>query len=454
MKSRKYLIILTFISIISGFLIGAKISTNAQAKQEESSYKNLTLLAKVMHLLESTYVEEVDTKEIIHGGIRGMLSALDPHSVFLKPDDYKEMKESTVGKFGGLGIEVTKRDNYILVITPIEDTPAWQAGLKPLDKIIEIDGESALDMDLQVAVSKMRGKPNTKVKLKIAREGEKELLDFEITRKIIKIESVKQMMLPENFAYIRISTFNENTTKNVKQAFLTLEKESKNSLKGILIDLRNNPGGLLDQAISTADLFLEKGVIVSVVGRNKDKKLIEYAKKETTITNLPIVILVNQSSASAAEILAGALQDNNRAVIIGQKTFGKGSVQTLVELDDSSAIKYTIARYYTPNDYSIQAKGIEPNIEVLPVDPKVLEDEKVIKKTYDQYGEASLKGHIEGEEEKVNQIYERAKKGLKDKMEKQDLTKVIDLDYDYQANMAYNYLKIYSLGLNKKGENK
>jgi carboxyl-terminal processing protease len=452
---KRYLIILVFISIIAGFIYGSKSVETAQAKDKKpNTYESLSMFAKVMHILESTYVEKVKVKDLIYGGIQGMLEALDPHSVFLKPENYKEMKESTMGKFGGLGIEITKKDKILTIITPIEDTPAWKAGLKSMDKIIEIDGKSTLDMDLQAAVNKMRGKPGTSVTLTIAREGKKNTLKFKITRKIIKIKSVKFDMLPEDYAYIRISTFNENTTKNFQSAYKNLKRKAGGKLKGLLLDLRNNPGGLLDQAVSISDAFLNKGAIVSVMGRDKNKKAVEYASSDTTICNIPVVVLINQSSASASEIVAGALQDQDRAVVIGQKTFGKGSVQTLVELDDDSAIKYTIARYYTPNGTSIQAKGIEPDIEVMPLDPRVLEAEKLIlKETKENYGEAKLKGHFENEE-KINKIYEIAKQGLDKKIEKRDLTKVIDLDYDYQAKLAYNYLKIYALGKRQDIKNK
>jgi carboxyl-terminal processing protease len=270
------------------------------------------------------------------------------------------MKESTTGEFGGVGIEITKKDNIITIISPIEDTPAWEAGLKSMDKIIKINDESTAEMELQAAVSRMRGSAGTKVKLTILREGKQKPLEFTIIRKIIKIVSVKSMMLPNDYAYIRISTFNESTVSDLKKALTKLEKSTKGKkMNGILLDLRNNPGGLLDQAVGVSDMFLSSGIIVSVQGRDKDKKIIEYAKPNNLMSEaVPMVVLVNQASASAAEIVAGALQDNKRAVVIGQKTFGKGSVQTLVELDDKSAIKYTIALYYTPSGKSIQAKGI------------------------------------------------------------------------------------------------
>ena len=452
---RVVLIALIFVAVIFGFIAGATTVSMVEAKP--NAYEKLTLFTKVLQLLESNYVEEVDVKKLIYGGIKGMLQELDPHSAFLNPEDYKEMKESTSGEFGGLGIEITKKDNTITVITPVEDSPAWNAGIKSMDKIVKINDESTLDMDLQTAVSKMRGAPGTKVRITVVRDNKSKPIEFNLARKIIKIVSAKSMMLPNDYAYLRISIFNESTIADVKKALTKLQKQAKDGkLKGILLDLRNNPGGLLDQAIGVADMFIEKGIIVSVQGRDKEKKIIEYAKPEgLKIKDVPMVVLVNQASASASEIVAGALQDNNRAAIVGQKTFGKGSVQTLVELDDKSAIKYTIARYYTPSGRSIQAKGIEPDIEILPVDPSVMQDELAIEEdTKSKFGEAKLKGHFANEADNddeqnkslIDKIYDRAEKGLKNKMKTQDIKKVVDLSVDYQAAMAFNYLKIYSMG--------
>lgn len=454
-----FLIGLLFLAVIFGFIAGATTVSMVDAKTTDK-YEKLSLFTKVMHLLETTYVEDVDIKKLIYGGIKGMLQELDPHSAFLDPNDYKEMKESTTGEFGGVGIEITKKDNIITVISPIEDTPAWSAGLKSMDKIIKINDESTAEMELQAAVSKMRGSSGTKVKLTILREGKQKPMEFVIVRKIIKIVSVKSMLLPDDYAYLRISTFNESTVNDLKKALTKLEKEAKSKkLNGILLDLRNNPGGLLDQAVGVSDLFLSKGIIVSVKGRDKDKKLIEYAKANNLVSEaIPMVVLVNQASASASEIVAGALQDNKRAVILGQKTFGKGSVQTLVELDDKSAIKYTIALYYTPSGRSIQAKGIEPDVTVLSIDPQVMQDEQMIEEdTKQKYGEAKLKGHFEVNSDNnidepkslIDKIYDRAEKGLSKKLKNQDIKKVVDINYDYQAGMAYNYLKVYAMGMEK-----
>lgn len=452
-KLRGFLIAFIFVAIVAGFIGGATLVSMIEAKTTSDSkkYEKLGLFTKVLQLLEASYVEEVDVQKLIYGGIKGMLQELDPHSAFLSPSDYKDMKESTMGEFGGLGIEITKKDNVITVISPIEDTPAWEAGIKSMDKIIKINDDLTTDMDLQTAVSKMRGAPGSKVKITISRDSLQKPLELNLTRKIIKIIPVKSMLLPDDYAYFRISTFNENTLGSLKKEIASLKKQAKNKkFNGILIDLRNNSGGLLDQAVSVSNLFIEKGIIVSVKGRDSEKKIVEYAKPDSSkITDVPIVVLVNQGSASASEIVAGAIQDSNRGIITGQKTFGKGSVQTLVELDDKSAIKYTMAKYYTPSGKSIQATGIIPDIEILPVDPKVMEEEIMIKEDTDaKYGESKLKGHFENEEDDpMNRIYQKAERGLKKKMKDQDLKKVVDIDTDYQAFMAYNYLKVYAIGL-------
>ncbi|MBN1114412.1 MAG: S41 family peptidase [Oligoflexia bacterium] len=461
---RLFLIMLTFIAVVAGFIAGASTVTFIEAKP--NGYEKLSLFTKVLHIIESNYVEEVDIKKLIYGGIKGMLSELDPHSTFLPPDQYKEMKESTTGKFGGLGIEITLKDNVLTIITPIEGTPAWKQGLKPMDKIIKINNESTSDMDVQAAVNKMRGKPGTKVKIMVVRDGEKDPLEFEITREIINVISVKSTLLEKNYGYIKISTFNERVAADARKGIAKLKSQSKNDLKGLILDLRNNPGGLLDQAVEVSDIFIDKGLIVSIQGRDKDKKAEEYAKPNGTIKDIPLLVLINESSASASEIVAGALQDHKRAILVGQKTFGKGSVQVLVEMDDKSAIKYTTARYYTPSGRSIQAMGIKPDVEILPVDPKIMEDEiKMEEFRKQQYSEASLKGHFENENDEevddvvnkegaglkqdLTNIYKRVNDALNKRYKDRDLNKVIDLDVDYQARQALNYLKVYTMGIKK-----
>lgn len=441
---------------IGSFIMGASYVGVAKAKSTDSTnnnlYKNLSLFTKVLNIIEATYVEKVKSHKLVYGAIEGMLSSLDPHSNFLDPKSYKEMKESTTGKFAGIGIEITKKESYLTVITPIEGSPASAVGLKPMDKIIKINDKSALNISLNEAVKRIRGKRGTKVKLGILRQGSKKPLTFYIRRETIKVIAVKSTVLPNNFAYIKLSTFSQRAVRDLKDAITKIKRKTNNNIAGILFDLRLNPGGLLDQAVAVSNIFIDKGPIVSVKYRDKNKKLTEYATEKGTIKDIPIVVLVNEGSASASEIVAGALKDHKRALIVGQKTFGKGSVQTLMELGDGSAIKYTIARYYTPNGTSIQATGIEPDIKIMTVDPKVLEAEKLIEMDLEKsHGEANLKGHFKNEndnDDKLSKIYSNIREGMNKKIKTRNLSKVIDLDYDYQAKIAFDILQAYSKGKN------
>lgn len=463
-KIRFFTVVLCFLAVIIGFVSGAFTVSKIKAQNPNSDYSKLALFTKVLHLLETSYVEQVDVTKLIYGGIKGMLRELDPHSNFLSPEENKEMRTSTKGQFGGLGIQITKKDGFIVIITPIQDTPAFKAGIKPLDKIIKIGDEYTNDMDLQDAVNKMRGAPGTKIKITITREGVSEPIDYTIKREKINVNSVQSDLLDDGYAYIKITSFNERTGQDVKSSIKDLKSKNKGSLKGMILDLRYNPGGLLDQAVEVSNIFIEKGVIVSVEGRDKTKKQIEYAKPTNNIFKEPMVVLVNEASASASEIVAGALKDNNRALILGRKTFGKGSVQTLIDLGDDSAVKFTIAKYFTPSGTSIQATGIVPDIEILPVDPKILEEEnKIVNYEKNNRGEASLKGHFENptledddetsnNKDEVNSIFKKAREALKKDTEKRDLTRVIDLDHDYQAKMSLNYLKVYSNNFRKGGK--
>ena len=338
---------------------------NEEQKEEFNSYELLNLFGEVMERAKATYVEEVTDKKLIEAAINGMLVSLDPHSSYLDAKDFKYMNEQTSGKFGGLGIEITMEQGVVKIVSPIDDTPAFKAGLKPGDYITNIDGETIIGMTLNEAVDKMRGKPGTKVKLTIRRVNEK---PFEVTlkREEIKTRSVKTEIKDKDVMYIRIGSFSEDVDKDIKKAF---EKETKNRkipLKGIVLDVRNNPGGLLDQAVAVSELFLDQGEVVSTRARNEEDTL-RYSAKGSDITNgLPIVIIINNGSASASEIVAGALQDHKRAVIVGEKSFGKGSVQTVVPLGDYGAMRLTTAKYYTPSGRSIQATGIEPDIIIHP----------------------------------------------------------------------------------------
>ena len=326
-------------------------------------YEKLRLFTDIINIVKDNYTEEVETEELVHGAVRGMLRSLDPHSSFMTAEEYAEMQVDTRGSFGGLGIEIGLRDGMLTIISPIEDTPAFKAGLQAKDKIVKIEDQSTRDMTLSEAVKLMRGPRGTPVTIWIMRDGFDEPKAFKITRAIIKLKSVKFRLLEEGFGYVRLAQFQESTTKDLEKALKELgSREGK--LKGLVLDLRNNPGGLLQQAISVSDVFLSKGVIVSTKGRSAGQDMEFLATGEGTHPDYPIIILVNGGSASASEIVAGALQDHKRAVILGVATFGKGSVQTIIQLSDGAAVKLTTSKYYTPSGKSIQARGIEPDIVV------------------------------------------------------------------------------------------
>lgn len=454
---RKALIIATFVAAI---VAGALTSTGAKVFAEER-YQEFQLFAKVLNLVQQYYVEPVDTKKLIYGGIKGMLRELDPHTNFLPPDIYKEFESETSGEFGGIGIEITVQNGILTVISPIEDTPAFKAGIKAGDKIVEIDGESTKGFSLVEAAQRMKGKTGAKIKLGIFRDGMDAPTTYTIERGTVKIKSVKTTDLEDGYAYVRITSFIENTGKDLEKALKAQEKKGK-GLKGLIIDLRRNPGGLLDQAVQVSDLFLESGVIVSTMGRNQKEKEILYAKKKGTLPNFPILVLIDEYSASASEILAGALQDNKRALIMGHRSFGKGSVQSVVKLGDGSGLKLTVGRYYTPSGRSIQAYGIVPDIELEDFAADVLEKARVRR---DIHREGDMRGHLQGDNEAdsadvgpaaaTHTKDQGSKKGKKTEFKKvqywwtepdnkpgQELS-VKDklLKDDYQVQQAYNYLR-------------
>lgn len=346
--------------ISSSNITGAKNNKTEAKEKDDDVYEMLELFGKAFEITKARYVDEVNNKELIESAIDGMLSKRDPHSAFLNAEDYTEMTEQTTGAFGGLGIEVTMDKGVVKVISPIDDTPAFKAGIEPGDFITHIDDEQIYGLTLQDAVKKMKGKPGTEVKLKIFREAV-EPFDVVITREIIKVEAVKSKLKEgETVAYIRLSTFNENTVDELEK---TIKKMDKEKIVGYVLDLRNNTGGLLDQAVKVSDAFLQEGEIVSIMARQENASRVFFADEGDILDNKPLVVLINGASASAAEIVAGALQDHRRAVLVGTKTYGKGSVQTLIPMGDA-ALKITTARYYTPSGRSIQADGIEPDVEV------------------------------------------------------------------------------------------
>ncbi len=328
-------------------------------------YQQLNLFGDVLERIRRDYVEPVEEKQLIENAINGMLSALDPHSSYMNPKSYKDMQVQTKGEFGGLGIEVTMDNGVIKVVSPIDDTPASKAGIQPGDLIFALDGEPVQGLTLQEAVEKMRGKVGTPIKISI-RRGTKDPFDVSLTRETIKVKPVKFRLEGGDIGYIRVTSFTEQTTPGVLDAVEKLKKEAGNKLKGYIIDLRNNPGGLLDQAIAMSDAFLDKGEIVSVKARKNDEVQRWNAKPGDVANGLPIVVLMNGGSASASEIVAGALQDHRRAIVLGTRSFGKGSVQTIMQVTGGGAIRLTTALYFTPSGRSIQKEGIKPDIEVEP----------------------------------------------------------------------------------------
>jgi carboxyl-terminal processing protease len=353
-------VLLLFVGIALGVLLSAHWVPNVSAVGRQD-YESLESFSNILSIVRKNYVEEVDTKTLVSGAINGMLHSLDPHSAYLTPDLYKELQSDTQGRFGGLGIEITVKGGILTVVSPIEDTPAFKAGIKPGDQIFKIEEEFTKDMSLVDAVKKMRGLKGTKINLTIKREGSPDLLDFSLVRDVIRVQSVRSRSLEAGYGYIRLAQFQERSDRDLQRALEKLAAE-KGGIKGLVLDLRNNPGGLLTQAVRISDIFLESGMIVYTDGRIEAQKQKYFAHKDNSWMDFPMVVLVNGGSASASEIVAGALQDHKRAVVLGTKTFGKGSVQTILPLDDSSALRLTTARYFTPSGRSIQTTGILPDI--------------------------------------------------------------------------------------------
>ncbi|MGD9014918.1 MAG: S41 family peptidase [Candidatus Omnitrophota bacterium] len=349
------------------------ISQVSREKQEDL-YRNIDLFSDAFAIIQSDYVDEAEPKTLVYGALKGMLLSLDAHSQFMDPDAYNELKVDTTGRFGGLGIEITIRDGLLTVVTPLEDTPAWRAGIKAGDRVVKIDGELTRDIDLVDAVKKMRGKPNTSVSLTVLREGEGKLLEFKIMREVIKIIDIKDAcILEEGVGYIRLVEFRQDTPKDFRRAISELKKQG---MEALILDLRNNPGGLLDVAVRVAENFVEKGkLVVSMRGRKDDQNMELFSLNKKADLDLPLVVLVNGGSASGSEIVAAALKDYKRAIIVGTNTFGKGSVQTVVPLSDGSAIRLTTSKYFSPNGNVIHERGVKPDIIVQEGEIKLLEEE-------------------------------------------------------------------------------
>lgn len=433
-KSWKSFFVFIFISGV--FLAGSGLYQTLGAKSDEIPYKELEVFSDVLNLIQNNYVEDVDPKTLIENAIEGMVNGLDPHSAYLPPEAFEELQADTKGEFGGIGIVITKEDDKITVISPIEGTPAYEAGIETGDTIIGVDDKSTKSMSLWEAVKLMRGPVGEPVKITIFREGEKEALVFDLKRDLIPVKSVKYAMLDNKCGYILITSFKEKTADELKEAYGALV--SKGELNGLILDLRSNPGGLLDQAVSVSDFFLKQGVIVSIKGRNNDDTTDYNARNDGSEGIYPMVVLVNGGSASASEIVAGALQDHKRAVILGTTSFGKGSVQTVRPLKNGSALKYTIARYYTPNGRSIQAEGIIPDIITEYVKPDKNKDEKDTK----VLKESDLINHLESEETKEEP--EAKDEENKEQIHSNDLKMEI-LERDNQVQNALNIIVGYNL---------
>jgi carboxyl-terminal processing protease len=419
--THKKVILIAFLILTvasAGIFIG-RWTINAIGAEVEG-YEELKVFTEALSLIRKNYVEDVKPKDLVYGAVKGMLSSLDPHSAFLTPEQYKDMQVDTRGEFGGIGIQIGVKDGMLTVIAPIEDTPAYKAGIKAGDKIIKVNKEFTKDMSLHDAVSKMRGAPSTSVRITILREGWKETRDFVITREIIKIKSVRSKLLEEGIGYIKINQFQEQTASDLSDNMKKLKKENISSL---VLDLRNNPGGLLNSAVEVSGQFLPEGRLVVFI-RDKKGEKVEYKSTNNSHTDsIPIVVLVNQGSASASEIVAGAMKDWNRAVIMGTQTFGKGSVQSVIPLSDSSALRLTTARYYTPKGTSIQTTGITPDIIVK---PEVKEGEK----SHPVVREKDLERHLtNGEEDPDEKSLESEEIAPLELEEKEDvqLQRAIDL---------------------------
>ncbi|CAI8942207.1 S41 family peptidase [Methylocaldum szegediense] len=427
-----------FLVLIFGVLLGILISTGGSVLAERDSdmnaipFEGLKTFSEVYGRIRQDYVEPVTDQKLLEDAIRGMLAGLDPHSAYLDQEQYNELKVGTTGQFGGLGIEVGMENGFVKVIAPIDDTPAQKAGIKAGDLIIRLDDKPVKGMSLNDAVKLMRGEPGSEIVLTVVREGVEQPLKIKIVRDVIKVKSVKSRLLEEGYGYVRITSFQSKTGDNVIEAVNELKK--KGELKGLVLDLRNNPGGVLNAAVAVSDAFLESGLIVYTDGRVEDAKMRFNATPNDILNGAPIVVLINSGSASASEIVAGALQDHRRAIIMGEKTFGKGSVQTILPTSNGGAVKLTTARYYTPSGRSIQAEGISPDVPISKVKLELASQSE-----FAPIKEADLLNHLENGNEKSQKKDESAKKQeSKDGGENGEENLALQ---DYPLNEALNLLK-------------
>lgn len=441
MKLKKYIFILLAMTAL--FL------AHPAKMWAEERYTELQSFTKILNLVQQYYVDPVDTKKLVSGAIKGMLKELDPHTNYMPADIFKDFESETAGEFGGIGIEISVQNGILTIISPIEDTPAWKSGIKPGDKVVAIDGQSTKGFTLVEASALLKGKNGEPIVLSVVRENNEKPLDIRIVRGQVKLKSVKSVALDSGYLYVRITSFIETTSKELEKTLADYAGKNK-KFEGLLLDLRKNPGGLLEQAIRVSDLFIKEGAIVSTIGRDPKSKEVSSATGKAPYSNLPIVVLINEYSASASEIVSGALQDNKRAVIVGERSFGKGSVQSVIKLGDGSGLKLTVARYFTPSGVSIQSEGITPDIEIEEVDSalfaKAITDKKAQR-------EKDIAGHLKNESEK-----KKSKSPTKDVDKNADMAwwkdlankKDADLSEseklfksDYQAYQAYSYLKAW-----------
>ncbi len=450
MKSSTRLISTLIIGVAIGIslAIGHGVMANRSNQGASLPLQELHTFTEVFQKIKTDYVEVIDDKTLLDNAVRGMLSGLDPHSSFLDTESYKELRIGTSGKFGGLGIEVGMEDGFVKVISPIDDTPAQRAGIKAGDLIIRLDETPVKGMTLNDAVQIMRGKPGTDIILTIVREGEDKPLTITVTRAEIKVQSVKSKLLEPGFGYLRITQFQANSGEHLLRQLKGLEKDNKGQLEGLVLDLRNNPGGVLQAAVEVSDAFLEKGRIVYTEGRVSDSKLSFDAHSNDVLRGKPIVVLVNGGSASASEIVAGALQDHKRAIIMGSRTFGKGSVQTIVQINSNEALKLTTARYFTPNGRSIQAEGIVPDIALDKVKVTALENDDM-----ERLKEADLSGHLSNPKDDKGDKKPSDKSAGKDK-DKKESGNLATTDYQlYEALNLLKGMRILSTGIASKNVN-